>query len=243
MRRGGALAAGCLLALLGQLPTVGAARPLVEPGARPGAVAAWSEADGAVRLEVASGVDAAAVAAAVARAVSGAKAEARDGKVLVRGVTLAALLPALEKVELEAGGADDIDAMLSSIRGDNTDEGSGSSIRATAETNFSDVFADESSALTARVLAVKRQQFPLVVVTLQLTRGIKDDKVLRKGAKLEVIPRVRSRAGVVDVDDKLSKLNVGAWYAQPGDLVRVKLETEPREGVWVATAFERQKPR
>src|SRR5437667_390113 len=81
-------------------------------------------------------------------------------------------------------------------------------------------------------------------VTLQITsipKGVTLEGV-KNGSTISVVPRVKSKSGVIDPADQPSKLNLGAWYAQPGDTVALRLEKKAgKDKVWVAAAFERKK--
>lgn len=227
-------------------PIAAFATPVVSPGGKPGAAASWSASGTTVTLTLASGYDASEVAKAISAGVPGATAKADGAKVVVTGVALEKLLVALEKVEVGSGGVpgagDDVDAMLANLQKPGGEEdGSGSSVRATKAADFSDVLGAKSELITAKVVEVKRAQFPMVLVTVKVANVPKTVTLagVKNGAKLTVLPRVKSKNGIVDPKDDASKLNVGAWYAQPGDTVLVRLEPEPKDGVWIAAAFDR----
>lgn len=215
-----------------------AADPVVNAGAKPGVAAAWSQEGDAVALDVASGYEASAVADAITAGVPGTQVKVDGQRVVVSGVPQAALLKALEKIDVSPAG-DDVDAMLSALQNPGGEEdGSGSSIRATNNTAELDAVRGPPGELVfGKVVKVRRARFPLVFITVKVARGPKAGTPA-KGDTIVVLPRVKSRNGVVDPDDATSKLNVGAWYAQPGDRVKVRLESKEKK-VWVAKAYER----
>jgi hypothetical protein len=223
--------------------------PVVSPGGKPGAAQSWNQTGSAVTLKLAKGFDAKVVADAISKSVAGAKAKAEGANVVVEGVPQDKLVTALEKVDVAesggGGGGDDVDAMLANLQNQGgKEEGSGSSIRASKATDFSEVMGKKEELITAKVVDVKRSEFPLAIVTLKIAsvpKGTDLDGV-KPGVTISVVPRVRSKGGVVDPADQPSKLNLGAWYAQPGDTVMVRLEPNTKkEKVWIAAAFERKK--
>lgn len=224
-------------------PLAAIAAPAVAPGGKPGAVASWVANGPSITLTPAQGFDAAELAAAISAGVKGVTAKVDNGKVVVTGLAEAQLLGALEKVDVKEASGDDVDAMLAALQkpgGD--DDGSGSSVRATKAADFSEVMGAKTEVITAKVLEVTHGQFPVVAVTIkvqQLPKGLVLPGV-KTGAKLKVVPRVKSKGGMVDPTDEASKLNVGAWYTQPGDVVLVRLEKDPKDGVWIAAAFNRR---
>ena len=221
-------------------PTIAFAAPMVGAGGTPGAVASWTEDGKIVRLKLDGSFDPEEVCKAIEEGVPGAKAQKAGDHVVVSGIPMPKLLKALERVEIEPV-SDDIEAMLSTIQNPGgSEDGSGSSIRATKEVDFSDVLGPTNTLIAGRVVKIRRARFPLVFVTVQITGTPKNEELMiRKGAMITVLPRVKSRQGVVDPDDKPSRLNVGAWYAQPGDRVNLRLEKAKHRGVFVAQAFER----
>lgn len=234
---------GAVLSLCILVPASVLAGPVVGPGKKPGAAASWTSAAGAVTLKIAAGYDASEVAKAIGAGVKGSTTKVEKDTVVVTGVAEAALLEALEKIEVKesAGGGDDVDAMLSAMqKPGGEEEGSGSSIRATQAADFSEILGAKQELLAAKVVTVDRKKFPLVFVTVKLTQVPKGSPVgLKAGGKIKVLPRVKSKSGVVDPTDQASTLNVGAWYAQPGDAVLLRLEKDQKDGVWIAAAFDR----
>lgn len=93
--------------------------------------------------------------------------------------------------------------------------------------------------LRGKIQKVRRQRYPLVFVELLVTEAPPGAQVV-EGDRLIVLPRVRATRGLIDPDDTRSKANVGAWYAQSGDVVRVVLEArEEGDEVWVASLLQR----
>lgn len=215
------------------------ADPVVNTGGKPGAAASWSSSGGSVVLVVAEGYDAAQIAKAINASVKGAKAKVAGGKVVVTGVAEAALLPQLEGVDVDAP-MDDVDQLLSNLKGGDDEEGSGSSIRATKLADFTDVLGKASERIEGEVSGVSRSRFPLVMVSVVVSKVPAGVKGIKKGDRITVIPRVKSKNGVVDPKDRASQLNIGAWYAQEGDHVSLKLEPKPKRSYWIAKGFERQ---
>jgi hypothetical protein len=219
------------------------AEPVVKSGGVPGAATSWTSKKDAVVLEIGETYDASEVANAIQAKVPGAQAKARGTSVIVTGVAESKLLESLAKIDV-APSMDDIDEMLTSMQKPGGDEeGSGSSIRATQAADFSEVLGNDAELISAKVVEVEHHNFPVVIVKVQLTAVPKTVKTVKKGQKIALIPRVKSRDGVVDPNDKASKLNVGAWYAVKGDTVRVRLEGDKpqKDDVWVAAAFQRMK--
>ena len=228
------------LGLLGA--SVALADPVVAPGQKPGVATAWTTDKATTTLVIAAGYDASEVAEAIVAGVKGAQAKADGQQVVVTGVGEAALLAALQQIEVDPAG-DDVDAMLSALQNPGgEDDGSGSSIRATNDkAEFEAVRGPPGQLVFGRVVKVRRARFPLVFITVKVERGPKSGDGPAKGETIVVLPRVKSKGGVVDPADAASQLNVGAWYAQPGDRVKVRLEAKERK-VWVAKAFERTTP-
>ena len=225
------------------LPLSAGAEPVVKSGGVPGAATSWTAKKDAVVLEIGEKYDAAEIATAIESKVAGASAKARGNTVIVTGVTEPKLLDALSKIDVEPS-MDDIDEMLTSLQkpgGD--DEGSGSSIRATQAADFSDVLGSAEELIGAKVVGVEHHRFPVVIVQVQITSVPKSMKALKRGQKISLIPRVKSKGGVIDPSDKASKLNVGAWYAVKCDAVRIRLEGDKpeKDEVWIAAAFQRMK--
>lgn len=228
-----------LAALLFGLPAF--AEPVVAPGKKPGIATAWRGEGKRVVLELQAERDPVAVAEAITKAVPGVKVKVKGSDLEVSGLALDALLSALEKVEVEAN-LDDVNSMLAAMQaGGRDDDASGSSIRATQAADFSDVLGEPEGLVLGKVVDVRHAAFPQVVVTVEVARVPGGLKGVRRGASIQVLPRVKLKDGAPDPADKASTLNVGAWYVQPGDRVRIRLATKPGPGgVYDAVAFERR---
>jgi len=225
------------------VPLSAGAEPVVKSGGVPGAATSWTAKKDAVVLEIGESYDANEIATAIQSKVAGATAKARGNTVIVTGVAEPKLLDALAKIDVEPT-MDDIDEMLTSLQKPGGDEeGSGSSIRATQAADFTDVLGSAEELISAKVVGVEHHRFPVVIVKVQLTNVPKGVKTVKRGQKIALIPRVKSREGVIDPSDKASKLNVGAWYAVKGDTVRIRLEGDKpqKDEVWIAAAFQRMK--
>lgn len=226
---------------LGLLAPVASADPVVRPGGLPGVATGWESSGKVVTLTIDGDFDAEAVAAAILESVKGAQAKADGQQVVVTGVDEAALLAALEKIDV-SGGGDDVDAMLSALQNPGGEEdGSGSSIRAGKKVDFDAVKGPPGHLVTGKVVKVKRGRYPLVLVSVRVAKAPKSGKGPARGTTVRVLPYVKSTDGVVDPTHAQSQLNVGAWYARPGDRVKLRLEPTKRDGVWIAKAFERVK--
>jgi hypothetical protein len=214
------------------------ADPVVGPGGVPGVATAWRSADGATRLTIDGDFDPNAVAEAIRAGVPGAKVRVDGAAVTVRGVAQAELLTALEGIEVDSS-VDDVDAMLSALQNPGGDDGSGSSIRAGKRVTFDAVSGPPGPIVFGEVTKVKRGKYPLVLISVKLSKSPEAEQGPKRGSTIRVLPFVKAKNGVVDSTHAQSQLNVGAWYAQRGDQVRLRLETEARKGIWVAKAFER----
>lgn len=220
MRRILSIAAVLLLAAPASADTI------VLTGGKPGVATAWKTDGDAVVLTIKDGFSASEVAAAIARAVPGAKATSDAAMVRVTGLTEKALVAALERVEVDEE-LDDIDsafAAMATAGGD--DEGSGSSIRATSAATIPS--PDAARSIVGKVVSIRHKRFPLVLVTLKTDTG----------ETITVVPRIAARGGVIVSDDKQSQANVSAWYARPGDRVKVDV-AEKKNNVWIAQTFAR----
>lgn len=216
------------------------ADPALGPRGEPGAVTRWETSGKTVTLFLAEGYEAETLADALRSRIRGVSAKAGARDVVVTGVSEAELLRLLESVDLPGGG-DDFDEMLSALQSPGGEEdGSGSSIRATKRADFSSVKGPPGALIYGKVTKVEHARFPYVVLTVKLTKTPKRAvKGLKRGRTIRVLPRVKAKGGVVDPKDDQSQLNVGAWYAQTGDTVKVRLEPAPKKGLWLGKAFER----
>jgi len=214
------------------------AAPAWRRGDAESAVESVTETNGRVELRVRATFDPQDVSKVLGRALS-------EGQILVDGLTIIVDGAPASRVKTVLADAqversvDDIDALLMDIqKPGGADEGSGSSIRArrelAAETSTTDAIS-----YSARVATVRRQRFPLVLVGVEIASA-PEDAPLAPGDRAVVLPRVRSRGGIIDPSDPQSKQNIGAWYVRPGDEVKFRLEPRPDgQRVWVAATFER----
>ena len=223
-------------------PAIAGAESVVGAGGKPGVATSWAKSGTAVTLTIKEGFVAEDIAEAITKAVPGAKSKAAGNKITVTGVDQAKLLLALEKVDVEAG--DDVNGMFTSLQnrgGGGEEQGSGSSIRASKATDFSAVMGG-AAPYDATVIEVKYGRYPNVAVTVKIDavpEGAKDEGVT-KGAKVVVLPRIEAPGGAIDPADKQSSMNIGAWYARPGDKVLVRLEAKNPKNGWFASSFERK---
>ena len=131
--------------------------------------------------------------------------------------------------------------MLQALQsGGEQEEGTGSSIRATRAMAVDRLLGPEDKRVQATVLAVQRGKFPLVVITVRIDRAPTGGPI-SAGDKTTVVPRIRNRIGKISPSDEQSLLNVGAWYAQPGDKIEIRLGKRGKK-IWWATAYRRLKP-
>lgn len=231
---------GSLLALLLFVTSTATADPLVKPGAKPGAVSSWSTVGEDVVLIVGNNYEADDVAKAITAKIKGSKTKVNGNSVVVSGVEEKALVPMLARVEVEPA-LDDVDQMLSALKGGgDEEEGSGSSIRATQVADFSDVLGAQKDRIEGEVVGVTRSSFPVVIVSVKVTKVPRGTRGIAVGNRITVVPRVKSKNGVVDPNDRPSQLNVGAWYAQEGDQVVLNLGKKRQKKYWIARGFERR---
>ena len=231
---------GVWIAILATVPTVAWADPVVQPDGKAGAATAWRTEGSTVVLTIDDKYDATEVAQAITETVAGARAQAKEDKVMVTGVAEAPLLKALAKVSVDPL-LDDVDSMLQALQvGGDRDEGTGSSIRATKAMAMEALFGPPGQRLTATVLAVTRGKFPLVLVTIRIDSAPKDARVHEK-QRITVVPRVPTRNGRIAPADAQSLVNVGAWYAEVGDRIELRLGA-PRKRVWMVEAYRRIRP-
>ena len=225
------------IALLAALSAPAAADTLVQPGGKPGVATSWKASGDKVVLEIKEGFAAAEVAEAIKKAVPGAKAEAKGQTVSVAGVPQDKLITALERIEVSPA-ADDIDAMFASIQNPGSeDEGSGSSIRATQNTEIPE--PGEGAKVMATVVGVRHNRFPLVAVTVRVDQVDGTQTGVAKGGQIVVVPLVQTKDGIIQSGDARSQKNVSAWYARAGDKVSLQLGQPEGKKFWVALAFER----
>ncbi len=229
-----------LLAALGFVSSAAGAEPLVKPGPHPNVVIEWRTEGSTVVLTVDDRYDPADVAQQISKQVPGAKARVSESRVMVTGAQMKPLLQAATTIEVEPL-LDDVDAMLKSLQaGADQEEGTGSSIRARKSMTVTELLGPQDQRINARVLAIQRGKFPLVVVTVQVD-GASDQAPVSVGDRLKIVPRVRRRRQRLTRTDPQSRLNIGAWYAQPGDAVEIRLGKR-RNDVWAAEAYRRLTP-
>ena len=218
--------------------TDASAEPVLTPGPKAGAATEWKVETAKVILTIGDRYDPVEVASAIEAGVDGAKAAASERQVEVTGVDPDKLLAALVKIEA-APVLDDVDAMLQALQsGGDQEEGTGSSIRATRAMAVAELLGPEKERLQATVLAVQRGKFPLVVISIRIDKAPPGAEVAA-GDKTTIVPRVRNRTGKIAPDDDQSLLNAGAWYAQPGDKVEIRLGRRGRK-VWWVRAYRRK---
>ena len=229
-----------LLAVVGLVSGSAWAEPLVKPGPNPSVLIEWRTEGTTIVLTVDDRYDPAEVATALAKNVKDAKTRVSESRVMVTGVPIDTVLKAATSIEVEPL-LDDVDAMLKSLQaGAEQEEGTGSSIRARKAMTVTDLLGPQKQRVAATVLAIQRGKFPLVVVTVRVDSA-HDDSPVAKGDTLKIVPRVRSRRLRLIRMDPQSKLNMGAWYAQPGDAVEIRLGKQGTK-VWSAEAYQRIKP-
>ncbi len=214
------------------------AEPVLTPGPKAGAATAWTVEAAKVTLTIGDRYDPVEVASAIEAGVPGAKAAAADRQIEVTGVEPEKLLAALVKIEA-APALDDVDAMLQALQsGGDQEEGTGSSIRATRAMAADQLLGPKEERLQATVLAVQRGKFPLVVISIRIDKAPPGAQV-STGDKTTIVPRIRNRTGKIAPDDDQSLLNAGAWYAQPGDKIEIRLDRRGRK-VWWVRAYRRK---
>ncbi len=219
---------------------IAGAEPIVRPGPEPGAVIGWRSEGRTVVLTVDEQYDPADIAQAITESVPSARARVDQDRVIVTGLNQQKLLSALSTLEVTPL-LDDIDAMLHALHSEEEgSRGTGSSIRAFRTMTLDKLLGDPKRRTRATVLAVQRGDFPLVLVTLRIDRAPATTKV-EVGQTITVVPRIPIRKGRILPADAQSALNIGAWYAQPGDQVEIKL-AERRKRVWFVAGYRRVKP-
>ncbi len=218
------------------------ADPVIAPGQKPGVATSWSASkDKVLTLRLSSKYEPAEVADAIADEISGIRIKKGKNSLTIRGMDSAKLLRALERVEINA--SDEVDDMLAALQNPGADDAdSGSSIRATQKTSLPPSTAPKGTSVVGRVTRVRRSKFPWVVLTVKVQElpSTASTSDLRPGQTIEVVPRVPRNRWSVNSADKMSKMNIGAWYAQSGDRVHLHLEPARKKDVWVAASFKRQ---
>jgi len=208
--------------------TPAAADPVVGAGGTPGVATSWSAQDNAVVLKVMDGFSADDVADAIKSGVVGTTVSVDDTSVRVTGISMDELVVALEKIDVTPE-LDDIDEVFAAIRSGPEEaaaEGSGSSIRATRKTSF------EAFTVSATVKAVTHRRFPLMLLSVEIDEGAGP---LVSKEPLTIVPHIGPPDGA------RAQKNLAAWYARPGDRIRITL-TRKTSKAWVADTYERGEP-
>lgn len=231
-----------ILVVISTFTAAAVAAPVWKPGSERAAVQSIGENDGRVEIRVHPRFDPRDVTAILTRELPRAQLLVDGLTIIVEGATTREIQRALKPAEVDPS-LDDIDALLADIREPGgPDEGSGSSVRARREADLEREVDETDSALPlgwGRVTGVQRQRFPLVLVSVEL-EAAPPGTPLEAGERIVILPRVRSRRGIIDPDDARSLQNMGAWYVRKGDPVRFRLEPRPEDQkIWVASTFER----
>lgn len=204
---------------------------------KPALVTAWSGSGKKVELTIKAGTDAAQVAEAIQSSVDGVKkAKVVGGKVQVIGLPQDELLKALADVSL---GGDDIGA-LAAAGMDGDDGGSGSSLRAKKTAKLDAMFKDRATVAKGTVVSVQGGKFPNTTVKVRILAGPTGPagKKVRKGATVAFVPVIEMKGGQPDLSDENTQVNVGAWYLEPKDKVKIKVGKEV-EGGYEAVVISR----
>lgn len=233
------------LTMGGTLLTEAEARPLIGKKDAPGAVRRWEQSGRRLVLHVSEGTEAQdveeALLAASAIRQAGARILARGDRVVViapKGTDMDQLFAELRTLDVVG---DDVDAVLASLSAPTEGEdGSGSSIRAGKATRLADA-DDKKSApigtLQGTVLKVERRRFPIALITVKLEAGSAPGLAL--GQSVVILPRVRSRRGLIDPRDRKSQANLGGWFLLPGDALKFSLDPQRRRSPRIAESLER----
>lgn len=216
-----------------------AAEPLVTMeggGAKPGVVTAWSGSGKKIELVLKDGSDAQAVAASIKANVDGVRTKIRGGKVLVIGKTQADLLAALAEVDF--GGDDDMDLLASAAMEDDLD--SGSSLRAKKTTNLKKLMKDRATVAQGKVVSVKTGKYPQARVSVRILSGPTGPlgRKVRKGKTIVFTPLLKMAKGSPAMSDPNTQTNLGAYYLQKGDRVKIKIG-QPLKGGYEAVLITR----
>ncbi|MGF1510608.1 MAG: hypothetical protein ACFB9M_14005 [Myxococcota bacterium] len=202
-----------------------------EADARSTEIAVTEDADGRVQVEVSLPLGAIEVADHIRRELSSAQVIVDGQNIWVEGVDGAQIRAALRSLDVEPQ-LDDVDRLLATVR-------EISAIEANREEQIEDMPSVDGPLLTATVRTIQRQRFPLVFIGLDVVDAPEGAPVQAQD-RIVVLPRVHSQNGLVDPDDRASKLNVGAWYAKVGDTVELVLEPQPdNRNIYVAAMLRR----
>lgn len=212
---------------------------VTDSGVEPGLVQSWTGDEREVELTLRSDADPLQVAEAIESAVERVRAKVRAGKVVVRGKSVEELMPLLADVEV---GGDAALAELAQLEVGQDSYGSGSSLRAKKKKRIDAAFKDRSKVAVARVLAVEALEFPDVKLTVQVlsspTGSLK--KKVFKGKRIVVRPEfARTETGKIDFEADNTRVNLVAYYLEPNDRVKLRLEKELEGGEFLAGAIAR----
>ncbi|HJL44100.1 MAG TPA: hypothetical protein RMG48_22555 [Myxococcales bacterium LLY-WYZ-16_1] len=226
---------------VGVYATTAWAEALVEvtdAGVEPGLVQSWSGDGREVELTLRSDADPVQVVRAIEGAVDRVRAKVRAGKVVVRGKSVEELMPLLANIEVEG---DEALAELAQLQMGQEDFGSGSSLRAKKKKRVDRAFVDRTKVAFARVLEVEPLEFPRVKLTLQILASPKGAlrKKAFKGKKIVVLPVLDTKDDALDLSSETTRMNLGAYYLEPKDRVRIRLDGQTEDGTWLAGAVAR----
>ncbi len=118
----------------------------------------------------------------------------------------------------------------------------GGSIRAKKDADLTrSTRLKDSKNLEAKVEKVSSKGFPIVAVTVTVTKSAKDGagKDIAKNAKLVIVPKLKVEGKKVALEDEATLLNAGSFYLQQGDKVVVRLGTNKGK-YWEAEYIERK---
>ena len=188
---------------------------------KPGVIAAWTGADKKVELTVAGGHDPQAVASTIEANVEKVKAKVTAGKVVVTGRVQEDLLKALAEVDF---GGDDLGALAAAAMRDD-DGDAGSSLRAKKTAELAKLLEDAPTTAMGKVTAVDGTTFPDAVISVRVLRAPTGElgKKVRKGQVVKFRPVFAKKGGALDLSDTNTQTNLGAWYLEKNDNVRVKI--------------------
>lgn len=95
--------------------------------------------------------------------------------------------------------------------------------------------------LEARVQSVSKRGFPIVAITLSVTRPASqgEGKKMARNAKLVVVPKLKADKQNIDMKDAATLINAGSFYLKKGDRVMVRLG-EKKGKFWEAEYIERK---
>lgn len=160
-------------------------------------------------------------------------------------VGCAVLLLAVTAYAQDEGGEDDDPLAALAELGDSVaEEGpeGGGSIRAKKEGDLerSKRLKDKRN-FEARVESVNKKSFPIVAVTVKITKPAKEGpgKAVKKNDKMVVVPKLKVDGKSIAMNDADTLLNAGAFYLKKGDKIVVRLGTNKGK-YWEADYIERK---